>query len=211
MIGLIKKDLLIIKGNFKLLGLIIIIFVLMMSINGDNNLSFIAAFLNLTIMMNTFSYEQYNNTDAYITTFPNGKASEVKAKYISTMITLFITVTLTLLLSLLTGYIKNNINLKELLPIYLGSITAITIIESILYPIIFKFGIEKSRIGLFIGVFSISGLIALLYKTGFKFKIPKYFILFLDKYYLIIIPIVLIIIIGISYIISKKIYLKKEF
>ena len=210
MLGLIKKDLLIVKGNIKILGLIIIVFTALMSING-NNLSFIPAYLSLTIIMSTFSYEQYNNTDAYIISFPNGKQNLVKSKYISTLIILIVSILLTFLIYLLTGYIKNDLNLKEVLSLSLGSIAAIIILESLLYPIIFKFGIEKARMGFFVGVFAISGIIALLDKEGFKLKIPKYIIAYLDKYYMIIIPIILIIILIVSYKISKKIYMKKEF
>lgn len=210
MIGLIKKDLLIAKGNLKTLIILFIVFTLM-TINGYYNFSFIPSFLSMVIMMSTFSYDQYNNTNAYITAFPNGKQNAVKSKYISTIIILIITTLLTVLITSITVYINNNININEIISLSIGTLTGVIILESILYPIIFKFGMEKSRIGIFLGVFLISGLIAFLSKKGFKITIPKNILSLLNNYYMIIIPIFVIAILFTSYIISKKIFIKKEF
>ena len=79
-----------------------------------------------------------------------------------------------------------------------------------MYPLIFKYGIEKGRIGLFALTFAIVGIIGLLSRV-IKIDIPNNIISFLDNYWFIVIPIVLIIILLISYKISKKIYLKKDF
>ena len=74
---------------------------------------------------------------------------------------------------------------------------------------IYKFGVEKGRIGIFVGIFGMALLIGFLLKN---FNVDaNNFIVFFDKYYYLIIPITLIIVLVISYLISKKIYLKKEF
>ena len=85
MLGLIKKDLLMIKGNIKTLAIIFVVFTIM-AINGNGNFAFIPAFMSVMIVMSTFSYDEYNKTDGFITSLPNGKKNAVKSKYISTLI-----------------------------------------------------------------------------------------------------------------------------
>lgn len=210
MIGLIKKDILTIKSNIKMLIIFLIIFGVM-GIYGNASFSFIPAFLCMSLMMATFSYDEYNHADAFITTLPNGKINAVRSKYITTLLIILITTILTITLELIIKTYKSNFNLKETITITLGCITAITIIISIMYPVIYKFGIEKSRIGIFVGAFCLSMLVVLISKAGFKPHFSKEIINFFVTYYKIITPLILIIILSISYIISKRIYLKKEY
>ena len=77
-----------------------------------------------------------------------------------------------------------------------------------MYPLIFKFGMEKGRIVLFILVFVMVGVITLLKNT---IKIPTILVVLFNDYWFIVIPIILVISLLISYKISEKIYLKKEF
>ena len=79
-----------------------------------------------------------------------------------------------------------------------------------LYPLIFKYGIEKGRIGLFALTFAIVGIIGSLSRV-IKIDISTNIISFLYNYWFIVIPIILITILLVSYKISEKIYLKKEF
>ncbi len=69
MIGLIKKDLLMTIGNLKTLGIIFVAFTLM-AINGNGSLVFVPALISIMTMMTTFSYDEYNKSDAYISTLP---------------------------------------------------------------------------------------------------------------------------------------------
>ena len=67
---------------------------------------------------------------------------------------------------------------------------SIIILEAIMFPLIYKFGVEKGRIGIFVGIFGISLLIGFLLKN---FNVDaNNFIVFFDKYYYLIIPITLI-------------------
>lgn len=209
MLGLIKKDLLMARGNLKTIVIMLVVFTLV-AIDGNNNFSFIPAFISIMIMMSTFSYDEYNKTDAYISSFPNGRKNAVKSKYLTTLLVVFISIVITFLVSIAVGYAKNSINMEEIISITLGSGFAITIIQAILYPLIYKFGVEKSRIGLFIGAFAITGIASIFLKTGVNIDIPQNIVTIFNNYYMIIAPITFIIIIFISYEISKIVYLKKE-
>lgn len=210
MLGLIKKDLFVAKGNLKTLIIILIVFSLM-AINGNENFLFIPSFMSIMIMTSTFSYDEYNKTDAFIISIPNGKRNAVKAKYLATLLIILIFSILTLIISILIGKIENNLNIQETFETLLGCNIGIILVQSVFYPFIYKFGIEKSRIGIFIVIVGISSLATILMKNGISLKINPNLMNIFTEYYFLIIPIFLIIIIFISYKISVHNYLKKEF
>ena len=76
--------------------------------------------------------------------------------------------------------------------------------------LIFKYGAEKGRIVMLMVGISIMGII-LFITNSIKIRVSNSLIVFLDLYFPIIFLIVAILLISISYFISKRIYLKKEF
>ena len=92
----------------------------------------------------------------------------------------------------------------------LGNIFATLTLLSFMYPIIFKFGIEKARIGIFaviIAVVIIGGLLLKFVDLSFVGESLN----FLGNYLLLIIVLIGIILVYLSYKISLKIALKKEY
>lgn len=206
MLGLIKKDFLIIKNNLKLIIVMLMVFFIM-ALGGQFNISFIPTFIIVMLFISTFSYDEYNNWDAYAITLPGGRKSIVKSKYIASLFLTLLSAVITVLLNCLISVI-NNTDVNEFISSLLGSICAIVIIQSIMYPLIFKFGMEKGRIVLFILVFVMVGVISLLKNI---IKTPNILVVLFNDYWFIVIPIILVISLLISYKISEKIYLKKEF
>ena len=200
------KPQLIIKNNLKLIIVMLMVFFIM-ALGGQFNISFIPTFIIVMLFISTFSYDEYNNWDAYAITLPGGRKSIVKSKYIASLFLTLLSAVITVLLNYLISVI-NNTAVNELISSLLGSICAIVIIQSIMYPLIFKFGMEKGRIVLFILVFVMVGVITLLKNT---IKIPTILVVLFNDYWFIVIPIILVISLLISYKISEKIYLKKEF
>lgn len=209
MIGLIKKDFLMIKGNLKLVVLIFFVFFLM-SLQGQFDMSFAPAMVSVMLFMSTFSYDEYNKWDAYAVTLPNARKNIVKSKYLATFLLILLSVFITFLLNILVGIINKNLNLEDVLSVMIGCTFGILLVESIMYPLIFKYGIEKGRIGLFIGSFVIVGAIGFFSKM-ISVPTPSALITFLDHYFLFIFPLIVGILLILSYKISEKIYLKKEF
>lgn len=207
MLGLIKKDLFMIKGNLKTIGIIFIIFI-GMGIFQNMNLAFIPGFISVVLFMSTFSYDEYNKWDSYAVTLPNGRKNVVSAKYITTLILLLISIVIAATLSIVVGIVRNTLSIEEIVGIMGGSTLAIILLVSIVYPIIFKFGNEKGRIAMFVIAFLGTSLIALIFKT---IKISKDIILFMEQYGIIVLTIVSLIMLLTSYLLSKKIYAKKEF
>lgn len=210
MLGFIKKDIAMIKSNFKIL-FILFIFYGVMTFNDGMDISFILPFICVMIMISTFSYDEYNNWNAYTIALPNGRENSVKAKYLATLLMIAITSIITIMLSLIIILIKKQpIELEEILVTTLGSIFGTLLVLSIMYPIIYKFGIEKARIAIFVIV------IATVFAASFLFSnIDLSFIgktlNFLEDYIVLIIIAISILMVYISYHVSKKIYLNKEF
>lgn len=205
--GLIIKDFLMIKNNIKLILFIFIFFII--SLNESTDFTFLPSMMSLMFFLSTFSYDEYNKWDMYAITLPNGRKNVVKSKYISAIILLLISLLITFIFSIFILNTKNNINYEELTSNMIGGFFGIVITLSIIYPLIFKYGIEKGRIFMFIGVFLIVSIIDILFKF-IDINISNSFLNILDKYFLLIITIISIIILSISYKISNKIYLKKE-
>ena len=207
MLGLLKKDLLMIKGNLKTMSIVVIVFLLM----SEGQYLFLPAFLSVVLMMSTFSYDEYNQTNAYLSALPNGKVNAVKAKYFATLLVSFISFIIFFFITTLISLKNGKVNWIDNISIITGCLIGICLLISILYPFIYKFGVEKSRIGIFLAVFGITGLGAVLLKNGFSLQIPENILSFLKNYQYALIPMFTFICFMISYQISKHIYLKKEF
>ena len=215
MLGLIKKDLLIVKNNLKLIGIVLIIFfILALQDNFDITLAlpFIAMIylFVITLFISTFSYDEFNKWDAYAVTLPNGRKNIVKSKYITSIILVICALIVTLLLNYLISFINDSLEYEKVISLVLEMTTGIIFVESIMLPIIFKFGIEKSRLGLF-GITIAITAVATIVSKKFNLSISINVIQFFNNYDFIIIPLILIISLLLSYKISEKIYSKKEF
>ncbi len=210
MLGLIKKDLFMAKGNFKTIAIIFVVFTFT-AINGNENFVFIPAFMSVMIMMSTFSYDEFNNWNSYAVTMPGGRKNVVRAKYIASIILTVVLGAVALTIGIGISYTKtNNINVDEIMSSLMETMLSSVIIISLLYPIVFKFGATNGRIILFAVVFGIAGIGALIAQFVDTTPIIN-MINRLDSYSLIAIPIISAILLGISYLISNKIYQNKEF
>ena len=210
MIGFIKKDLAMIKSNFKLLGILIIVYTIM-GLMGKMDISFILPFMCVMIMISSFSYDNYNKWDAYSISLPNGRKNSVKSKYITTILLTLIVSIITTLLSFAISYVNNKtINYEQILVTMLGVIFGTLLVLTFMYPTIYKFGVEKARIGIFLIVFGlvmIGGVLSKYINLSFIVKSLS----FLENYIVIILIILMVIMVYISYKISEKIFYKKEF
>ena len=209
MVGLIKKDLLMIKSNWKMVLIMLVVFFIM-SLQGEFDISFVPPFIVVMLFMSTFSYDEFNKWDAYAVTLPNGRKNVVKSKYVASLILTIVTIILTIILNSLVGLINNNLEFDKFISTIMGCVFGVILIQSIMYPFIFKYGMEKGRIGLFVISFAIVGIIGLL-ASVLKINIPTNVVTFFDNYWFVIIPLISIVLLLISYKISEKIYLKKEF
>ena len=209
MLGMIKKDIFMIRNNLKtlLLAIIIYFFYTMMF---DMDMSFILPFMIMMICISTFSYDDYNNWHSFATTLPKGKINIVKSKYITTIVLTIIATIISIICSFIISNFKTTVNFSDAISSISGYLFAIFILVSILFPFLFKYGAEKGRIVMFILGMGVVAVFILLKKV-INISIPTNIITFFDSYGLIIFLVLSVIFISVSYLISKKIYLKKEF
>ncbi len=210
MLGLIKKDFLLIKANLKSMAIIFIVY-LILAFQGTFDVTFIIPLIGIMLFISTFSYDDFNNWNSYAVTLPDGRKNVVRAKYIASIILTIILAAVALVIGIGISYTKtNSINLNEIISSLMGTMLSSVIIISLLYPIVFKFGATNGRIILFAVVFGIAGIGTLIAQFVDMTSIIN-MINRLDSYSLIAIPIISVILIGISYLISNKIYQNKEF
>ena len=210
MLGLIKKDFLLIKANLKSMVIIFIVY-LILAFQGTFDVTFIVPLIGIMLFISTFSYDDFNNWNSYAVTLPNGRKNVVIAKYIASIILTVVLGAVALTIGIGISYAKtNSINFDEIISSIMGTMLSSVIIISLLYPIVFKFGATNGRIILFAVVFGIAGIVELVTQFVDMTSIIN-MINRLDSYSLIAIPIISVILLGISYLISNKIYQSKEF
>lgn len=210
MLGLIKKDLLMIKSNLKLLIILLVVYGTL-AYQGQMDLSFLLPFMSVMIMISTFSYDTYNKWDAYVITLPDGRKKSVKAKYLATILLIILTTITISIVTIIIAYTKTTIvNYESVLSSIIGAVFATTLLQSFMYPNIYKYGVEKARIGIFIVVFGIAIISSIIVKI-INFESLNISFNFLDKYWMFIVPLIMIIMLYVSYKISEKIYMHKEF
>ena len=207
--GLIIKDLLLIKENWKQLLIFALIFIVI-GLEGNRILTFVPIFLSLMVLLSTFSYDDYNKWNSYAVTLPNGRKNIVRAKYVASIGLSVLAILFTYLMIMISGIMNHQLNLEETTVTLLGCWSAVVLLQSFMYPLIFKVGLEKGRIFLFVLFIGVSALLGLVFQN-IKISLPTEVISFLEHYLVIILPLVMIILLSISYKISEKIVQKKEF
>ena len=199
-----------IKSNLKLLGILIVVYAIM-GLIGKMDISFIIPFMCVMIMISTFSYDNYNKWDAYSISLPNGRTNSVKSKYITTILMTFIVSIITIILSFIISYVNTKvINYEQILVTMFGTVFGTLLVLTVMYPIIYKFGVEKARIGIFLIVFG-TVIIGSLLANYIDITNLLTSLSFLKDYLILILIIVALIMVYASYKISEKIFTKKEF
>lgn len=209
MIGMIKKDLLMIKNNYKTILIALAIFVFY-SIMFEMDMSFFLPFMGLMVCISTINNDEYNNWYTYASTLPQGKSNVVKSKYLTTIgVTIFLTA-VSVILSFIISNIKGTLKIDDYLVTIMEELLVIIFLLSVLFPVVFKYGSEKGRFALIIIGFGVFGIV-FLFKQILNIEIPIKIIGFIDLYFPVIFVLSSIVMLITSYLISKKMYLKREF
>ncbi len=209
MLGFIKKDLLMIKSNIKIFAILLIIYVVM-AFQGQMDLSFLLPFMSVMVMMSTFSYDSYNKWDAYAISLPGGRKNSVKAKYLATIILIIVTTIIITILSFTISYVKTKIiDFENITGTIFGSLFATILLQSFIYPTMYKFGPEKARIWLMAIIFGVAVI------GGFIIQYVDFSAIInilnlIEAYWIVVFLIAMILMLYISYKISERIYFKKE-
>lgn len=202
MLGLIKKDLLLMKTNAKSLLVIFIIY-LLMAINGNFDIIIMFPLFIFVLLISTFGYDEYNNWDSYVNALPIDRKIIILSKYLISIILLVISS----VVSCLVAFFYDRVNILHNLSYIGGCLCGMLIAISLIYPLIFKYGSQKGRIAGFVFIVGCAFLLGIVSKINIISSIIDSF----EAYFLIGFILLTIILLVISYIVSVKIYLKREF
>lgn len=215
--GLIVKDILQLKSYWKSLVLIAVIFILS-AIPQDEGQGSIAVMLPIMMALGfgmfsiaSFNYDEASKADRYILTMPVNRKNIVLAKYILTFSATAIGTVVGIIISLgiLTFIQTAWFDMSELIVGAIGGMFGIGLIQSIQIPCIYKMGAEKGRIfailvAMVAGIFA-GSLAFITVDSGTEFSTT------LDLAVVgAILGVAIIIIYFISYLISCRIFEKKE-
>ena len=203
MTGLILKDLINLKKQARVY-LILVLFYLVLGIANESSdmFSTMMIVVSAIIPITAMSYDERSKWDRYALTMPLSRKSMVASKYILGLIFLVAS----FILSMLFNSFFSNISLMENVMICLATLSIGMVIMSVIFPLIFKFGVEKGRIFMMIVLFAPTALILLLSKLEISMPDEETI-----KSLLYLSPIVAAVIFIASIYISMSIYNKKEF
>ncbi len=217
--GLIIKDILFMKNTWKNM---VLIFVgsLLLSIALGNYLLAICSLplMLLTSGINTFQTDEFYNTESFMLSYPLSRKKIVLSKYAFTLVMLLLSTYIGCVIYFLIYFIIhpgiNGLNLdmlKHLLMLELAGI----LVDAIFYPVIYKFGCEKSRfvlmsiVMLLLGVGSILSVYIHVIKMD---KIPlETIIQFIDQYGLLSLSLFVSVSVVLSYVLSLLAFRHKDY
>ena len=200
--GLILKDLLNLRKNLKTIIIMCLFYTLLFST------------LFAMQILTTFSYDDYSKWNMYALSLPITKKQLVLSKYILGISFIIFGGVFSFILTSLLSLFKGSFILGDLVASIIGSTGIMILMILILLPLIFKYGVERSRIML-LAIFAIPTVLILIISkvlalTGIPFPSEEQLNALLP---VICIIATLILIAGsyVSYMTSVKIVTKKEY
>ena len=163
--GLIIKDLLFIKSTWKNL-LLMLAGSIMISVAIGNYLLAVCVLpvMLLSSGINTFQTDEFYNTESYMLSYPYSRKQIVLAKYLFTILMLLIATYVGIMIytiihfTIHPGY--NGLNIDMIKQLFMWEFAAI-FVNSVFYPVIYKYGCEKSRFVMMSIIMVFLGIVAL--------------------------------------------------
>lgn len=146
MIGLLKKEYYLMEGQMKS-WLIVAVFCFFYSyfMNADSFLFMLIILIGIMSTMTVFSLDKACGWDTYAISLPLTRKEIVEARYLFAFL-IDIGVSLACcLLMLLRGLINGGVNLPESLHSLFQILLVTVLMQLLLFPVIYKLGVEKAR------------------------------------------------------------------
>ncbi|NMA83467.1 MAG: ABC-2 transporter permease [Epulopiscium sp.] len=200
--GLIIKDLLNLRKYSRSVLSIILFYILFAYAVNDR--SFIGGMIVLLFTMmaiTSFSYDDLAKWDRYALSMPVSRKNMVLSKYTLSILLSTTGTIISILVGLVFMTIKDKINVLELLITSYIFLAISLLFISILLPLIYKFGVEKTRILMMVVVSIPTAAVLLFNHFGFPLPTEAQFMFSLK-----ISPLLVILCLFISNFISCRIY-----
>lgn len=215
--GLILKDIINLKKNFRIFGLLSVLYIVLAITSKDTGFfSSVITMLFAILTLSLFSYDDLAKWDIYALTMPVSREDMVSSKYIMLiLLTLFGTVFSSIVTMGINIALKSDSLFTSVSNAFVGAFVVI-ILYSFVFPFIIKLGVDKARIIFFVSIiipFVVVSSISAFMKEETS-EIPGGLIAamdFLSHYSGIVLPIIALAVLYLSYRISVVIYRKKDF
>ncbi|OAA84860.1 ABC-2 transporter permease [Clostridium ljungdahlii] len=212
--GLILKDLYNLKSSGKSLYIGIVVFSLLNFLWGTNmevwNVFIIL--IGSILVINTMSYDNTAKWDKYALIMPVTRRDVVLSKYLVSIIVIFIGALLATALGFAQGINKHNLDVIEIFTVNGVAMAGGFLFISVMLPVIYKFGVEKSRILMLLIFLAPAGEIIVRSKFA-KLKLSPLAVQYMHiilQYLPIMLFLITILVMVVSYSISVKVYGKKD-
>lgn len=203
MTGLILKDLLNLKKQAKVyLILVIFYFVYGAVFESSSMFSSMMTMIAVMIPLTAMSYDERSKWDRYALTMPISRKVIVASRYLLGMI--FIAAAF--VLSVLVNMVFSKMYSIESILISLASLSAGITVMSVIFPLLFKYGVEKGRILMMLVLFTPIAILMMVSKLGLSMPDEETI-----KSFIFLSPIIALMLLLVSIYISLSIYRKKEF
>lgn len=145
--GLIIKDLLNLKKQFRTTLLALLAFIVMSFNSGNPSLIIsMSALLGVSMTISSMSYDEFFKWNSYALAMPISRKKLVLSKYILSILLIVPSLLLSTLISYLFILPKSNMIAKDLLATAYIVLGLFILYICIMIPFIYKFGVEKSRL-----------------------------------------------------------------
>ncbi len=194
--SLLLKDIYLITKRGVLIPLFALFFAVFASLQANFLYYVMTTMMLMMLSLTTMAYDQSDGFDAFIMAMPIAKKDIVLEKYLLGAIALFLSLVFVIIFTLIIG------TQKEVLLSYISLQSAFGLIfMAINYPLIYKFGFEKSRVWYILISMVLASSMGVALNLG---------LLVLQKLRVMLLPIVALILVFISYQISLNIVKKRE-
>ncbi len=214
MLGFIKKDLMVVKANTKVC-LVVLAMLLAISVQGGNPEAIaVLPIIGLMLFLGTFSYDEMSRWNAYAAAMPGGRRNVIAAKYVaSLLLCLVLTVFAGVLISAVQFILHETVSIGEVAASVMGGFFGTALTMAALYPLMIKWGALNGRIALFalfmaVGCF---GYLASEFLPDESVQRVLHVINGNDVITGVVLAGLTVVSLLVSYLVSNKIYSKKEF
>ncbi len=201
--GLLIKDLINLKKQGMIIGVLILFYAVLGFWTHDSSMiGAIMAVLAAKMPITAMAYDEKAKWDKYALSMPVSRRDIVLEKF---LLGVLFSVAVFLVNIAFNLFVNNGESLKEMVLIS-GGLSALALVYmSLVMPILFRFGVEKGRLLMMILLFGATGLITFLsINSG---NLPSAQTLDLAAK---LSPVVVIAVLSLSFLLSLKIYTKKE-
>ncbi|WP_195267295.1 ABC-2 transporter permease [Eubacterium sp. 1001713B170207_170306_E7] len=206
--GLIIKEFLGLRQYFRVLGFLLFAYIIMSwCLRTTGIFPAINAFLIMICVLNSFNYDELNHWEPFVLTFPLSKTDMVRSKYLFILLLCAASTVMTLLLSLTVGYFLHT-SLSTVIIGSAASIFAGMFLAALFTPVIYQYGTEKARY-IIVAIIMVPTFLLMTFGRYLNpYLPPGPQVLTLLAWAL---PVLVIFLFFLSYRISKRIVLKREY